>query len=437
MKKYIFLFLLICSRLPANAQVNSALNNFMQYCQGNFRFNGVVLIADSNRILYAHAFEKINKGNKTGVELNTKFRLGSISKQFTSFIILQLVKKGKLSLNNYLAEYIPAFNEENKRQITIRNLLTHTSGLADYTSLRGFNDQIYYPADSIVKMISLAPLSFPPSSGYAYCNSNFYLLGLIIEKVTGKVFADVLQEMILQKADMLHSGEDEGGKIKNLAAAYLYRNDSNVTAPYIEMKNTKGGGGMYSTAEDLLNWSLFFQYTLAHDSLLKQQLKPFVLTDGTQTIYSSGWCLMPDVIYHAGHITGFANLIAIDTTRHHTIILLTNDDYQQLYITMESLRNILLNDQTATSWLDNKPANNLADYRGTYFIGNFKVHIKDSLSFLEAEAFGHKETLRWFSSDEFFFTETEGTVKFERDNSGTVIGLKRFQDYSWVRLTKE
>jgi hypothetical protein len=146
---------------------------------------------------------------------------------------------------------------------------------------------------------------------------------------------------------------------------------------------------------------------------------------------------MPDIIFHTGHINGFANLIAIDTLHHQTIILLTNDDYRQLYVTMQSLQNIVQNNTTFNNWLSNKPANNLVDYKGIYSIGDLKVNIKDTSNYLEAAAFGQKQFLRWYQNDEFFFLNMEGIVKFERNKQGGVIALKSFQDYSWVTLKKE
>src|SRR5205085_2175806 len=158
--------------------------------------------------------------------------------------------------------------------------------------------------------------------------------------------------------------------------------------------------------------------------------------NGTRTIYSCGWCLLPDVIFHTGHINGFASLIAIDTAHSQTIILLTNDDYRQLYITMQTLKDILQQKETHSKWLANKPFNNLADYRGRYSIGDFKINIKDTSTYLESEVSGRKYFLRWFSKDEFFLLDLDGIVKFERDSGGNVVALKSFQNYSWMTFKK-
>jgi len=332
MKKYCLFFLLVHLAIHGISQRTSDIGIVMQYFQISFRFNGVVLLADSNKIIYEHAFGKANIQTNENNESDTKFRLGSISKQFTAFAVLQLIEEGKLSFSDHLTKFLDEFNQPDKQSITVRNLLTHTSGLPDYTNFKNFDEKIYYNEDSIAEMIANSALSFPPSSAYGYSNSNFYLLALIIERITGKDFGDILNEMVLKKAGMLNSGEEQGNAIINQAKAYLFRNDSTLAAPFIEMRNTKGGGGMYSTAEDLLKWSLFFERRLVVDTLLKNAIQPFALADGTKTIYACGWCLMPGIIFHEGHINGFANLIAIDTNHHQTIILLTNDDYLQLYM---------------------------------------------------------------------------------------------------------
>jgi CubicO group peptidase (beta-lactamase class C family) len=432
---YLLIFNFFC--FHGIAQNTPSIDSLMQYCHSAYRFNGVVMVANENKIIYQQAFGKANEQNDHNNQIDTKFRLGSLSKQFTAFIILKLIEKGFLSFNDHVGKFVKAFDQLDKRSITIRNLLTHTSGLADYTNLKTFNKQIYYKKDSIINMIAGAPVSFTPSSAFSYCNSNYFLLAVIIEKVTGKNFKDVLNEMVFKKAGMQNSGEDANDIVKNEATGHFYKKDSAVAAPYIEMKNTEGGGGMYSTAEDLLKWSLFFQRELAKDTLLKTAILPFSFPGGSQSIYSCGWCMMPGFIFHTGHINGFANLLAIDTVLHRTIMLLSNHDYKQLYITMQSVQHILQNKATAINCINNTPGNNLADYNGAYSIGDLTVNMKDTSNYLEGNAFGERKLLRWYNNDEFFFLNEEGIVKFERDKRGKVVALRSFQDYNWVELKKQ
>ena len=104
---------------------------------------------------------------------------------------------------------------------------------------------------------------------------------------------------------------------------------------------------------------------------------------------------------------------------------------------MQSLKNILQNNIASNEWMANKQLDNLADYRGAFSLGNLKVNIKDTLNHLEGDAFGQKQFLKWYGNDEFFFLNLEGIIRFNRDNTGNVICLKSFDDYSWVTLKKE
>jgi CubicO group peptidase (beta-lactamase class C family) len=432
--KIFFILTAGCCCLTGIAQNMASADSLMQYCRSNFRFNGVVLVARENKIVYQKAFGKSNEEKQIDNRMDTRFRLGSLSKQFTAFIVLQLAENGKLSLDDPLSKYIPVFDQPGKQGVRIRNLLTHTSGLADYTDLKEFDDQIYHSKDSIILMIARAPVIFEPTARYTYCNSNFFLLAVVAERISGKKFVDLLDEMVFQKAHMQNSGEDNN-IVSNEASGYIYHKDSLETAPFIDMKNTEGGGGMYSTADDLLKWSLFFQDRLAKDSLLKNVLHSQKLPDGSENIYFGGWCIMPDLIFHMGHINGFANVMAVDTVHSQTIILLTNQDYRQLYITMRSLLYIVQNNKM-DGWIANKPGNYLADYNGNYTFGKIQINIKNDSHYLEGTAFGRKDLLRWYDKDEFFFLEREGFLKFQRDDKGLVTAFQSFDAYHWIEIEK-
>ena len=437
MKKYIFIFICFSAIKVSGQNQFRLIDSLLNYAARQFNFNGVVLVAQKNHIVYEKTLGKANIEWDIKHEKNSKFRLGSISKQFTAFMILQLCEQGKLSVNDKLSNYFDAFKNTGKTAITINHLLTHTSGLADYTNLRNFNETVLYAEDSIIKMIADAPLQFPAAAKYQYCNSNFYLLALLAEKITNKKFDTLLQEQIFTPAGMKNSGEDDNVVIADkMAASYIPKNGKFVKAPWLEMGNAKGGGGMYCNAEDMLAWSLFFQQQLKKNEFIKTTVQPFQLLNGGNTIYSSGWCLLPGLIFHTGHINGFANLIAVDTSLQQTIIILTNSNYQQLYITMQCIRKIIANDSHATSWIKKNYHPALKDFAGTYAIGGFNVEIKEEAPYLAGYAGGEKAMLQSFTKDEFFFTGREGLIKFNRDKNDQVISFSSFQDYEWVELKK-
>jgi CubicO group peptidase (beta-lactamase class C family) len=436
MRTYVLLILCLCW-FKSFSQQTKSFDGLLNYCRSDFHFNGIVLVTKENKILYKNEFGKADEANNINNTADTKFRLGSLSKQFTAFIIIKLAEEKYISLDDPLSKFIKEFDQPGKKEIKIRNLLNHTSGLADYTALKNFDDRKLYSKDSITQMIADAPLGFTPSSSYAYSNSNYFLLAVIAEHATGKRFKDLLNEIIFSKANMHNSREDVDDKPANAAKGYVYKNDSVTQAPFIEMKNTEGGGGIYSTGNDLLKWSLYFQKQLATDNFLKQTFQPSTLPGSSQNIYFGGWCFFPELIFHEGHVNGFANLLAMDTVRHQTVIILSNHDYKQLYVTMRSLYNIANNNVDAIEWIKNSPAKNLKQYNGDYSVGDLTVSIKDSANYLRGTAFGNTKLLQRYKDDEFFFLGLEGFVRFERGNNGNVIALNSFQDYSWVRLVKK
>lgn len=437
MKKLLLFFLCFAALNAKPQNITNQIDSLFNYCQYQFNFNGVVLAAQKNHIIYERAFGKANVEWNVNHTMESKFRLGSLSKQFTAFIILQLCLQGKLSLNDNIHQYVRGFADAGKPQITIQNLLTHTSGLADYTNLKNFNERLLYPADSIIKMIQQAPAVFSPSKRFGYCNSNYFLLAQIAERITGKTFETLLNDTILHLAGMKDSGEAYNDVLLDkMAYAYLIDGRGIVNAPWLEMKNTKGGGSMYSTAGDLFKWSVFFQGELSKNKFLKSAIQPYHLSGGEQTIYSSGWCLFPNLLLHTGHINGFANIMAIDTSQQQTIIVLTNSDYKQLLVTLFCMRDIIQENAHALNWMGHNALTNIAEYAGTYAIGDFAVEIKSEDPDLAVYFPGGKEILRSFIKDEFFFINREHLIKFNRDKSDRIVSLSSFQDYEWTELKK-
>ncbi len=435
-KRLLFIFLFCRLNSPAQSQLAS-IDSLMNFMHNTYLFDGVVLVANKDQVIYKKSFGKANRDWNIDNNLETKFRLGSVSKQFIGFLTLELAEEGKLKLSDPVALFVPAFASADKKNITIQNLLTHTSGIFDYTDLPEFNSMIFYPQDSLVKMMALHTLNFPPSSKYAYSNSNFYLLTAIAEKVSGKKFEVILKEKVLLPAGMNHSGIDHNNNIlPNRASPYKHDGSGFINAEFIQMDNV--AGGMYSTAFDMLQWSLYMQKRLSGDSFLKSALQPFHLTDGTPTIYSCGWCLMPDKIMHQGHINGFANQISIDTVHHYTIIILSNDNFRQLYVTEKTISSILGNDHNALAWISAKtPASVLNEYTGLFVMGKDSILSKIENGKFQTYLNGHPLP-QWlpFLKDEFFSTGSEGNIIYIRNKEGQITGVNSFDDYYWDEWKK-
>ena len=218
-------------------------------------FNGTVLVAQKGKIVFEKSYGFANIELKVPNTPTTKFRIGSISKQFTAMLIMQLKQRGKINLQSTISDYLPWYRKDIGKKITIHHLLTHTSGLLNYTDKPNWEKELARQ-DIDHKEYALTfrsdTLEFDPGTQKDYSNTNYFLLGLIVETITGKPFGEVLQKNILDVVGMKNTGIDYPDSIvMNRATGYDYNFDGYANAPYINMaSSTFGCGAMYSTAED-------------------------------------------------------------------------------------------------------------------------------------------------------------------------------------------
>lgn len=230
----------------------------MNAAVATWNFSGTVLVTRKGRIVYQNAKGLAVRESRIPNSINTKFRIGSVTKQFVAAIVLQLQEKGLLNVADTLGKFFPDFPRGNS--ITIHQLLTHTSGVTNYTkpdkiepgSLLGVPRSV----DSLYKLLTNQPLDFAPGEKYSYSNGGYLLLGLIIEKITAKKFELVLTENILKPAGMLNSGfERSNDVISNRAFGYRYKEGQWKNFHYHQVDWAFTAGAMYSTVEDLHNWN--------------------------------------------------------------------------------------------------------------------------------------------------------------------------------------
>lgn len=315
------------------AQLDELLNKYTEYGQ----FNGSVLVAEKGKVIYKKGFGMANMEWDIPNAPDTKHRLGSITKQFTAMLIMQLVAEGKLDLQAPVSKYLPNYSKVNGDKITIHQLLTHTSGTPNYTSFPDFFKDMSrnpYTPTEMVKMFADSTLSFTPGEQFTYSNSGYILLGAIIEKVTEKSYETVLQEKIFNPLKMKNSGYDHHNVIlKNRASGYEMRGSTPENAPYIDMSTPYAAGSLYSTVEDLYLWD----QALYTEKLLPKKYRDMLFgkyTPGFGQHYGYGWSIgkMPvgntkdstNIIGHGGGINGFNTLITRMPQEKSTVILLNN-----------------------------------------------------------------------------------------------------------------
>src|ERR1044072_7355875 len=282
------------------------------------QFNGTALVAENGRVVYKGAFGMANMEWGIPNAPDTKFRLGSITKQFTATLTLQLVEQGKIKLDGKISDYLPDYRKDIGEKVTIHHLLTHTSGIPSYTGLPGFFEDVSlnpYKVDEFVKKYASGDLQFEPGSKFSYNNSGYFLLGAIIEKVTGKPYEQVLQENILDPTGMKNTGYDHHNTIiPKRASGYTKTPDGYANAPYLDMSIPYAAGSMYSTVEDLYLWD----QALYTDKLISAQSKALMYKPFLRD-YAYGWAVTNasfkqndkpvQVISHDGGINGFTTTI--------------------------------------------------------------------------------------------------------------------------------
>ena len=314
-------------------QLDELINLYTEYGQ----FNGSVLVAEKGEVIYKKGFGLANMEWKIPNQSDTKHRLGSITKQFTSMLILQLVEQGKLKLDVPISTYLLDYPKSNGDIITIHHLLTHTSGTPNYTSFPGFfrdSSRDPYTPEEFVSFFADSTLEFKPGERFAYSNSGYFLLGVIIEKVTGKSYEQVLKDKITIPLKMNNTGYDHHRTILENRASGYEKNGSNYrNAAYLDMTIPYAAGSLYSTVEDLYLWD----QALYTNQLLSSKYMDLLFTNHIQagsSYYGYGWGMSTrpigttndsiKVVSHGGGINGFNTSITRIPSDKNLVVLFNN-----------------------------------------------------------------------------------------------------------------
>jgi CubicO group peptidase (beta-lactamase class C family) len=294
-------------------------------------FSGTVLLAKEGKPLVAKGYGYANVEWQIPNATNTKFRVGSITKQFTSMLIMQLREQGKITLEDSMCLYVTPCPDTWK-PVTIHHLLTHTSGIPTYTGIKEWREINMVPktTDQIIAFFRDLPLQWTPGEKYAYNNSGYFLLGVVIEKITGKKYEQALQEMILTPLGLTDTGYDWTTTIiPRRASGYSGKGAALANAAPLDMQQPYAAGSLYSTVENLLKWD----QALYTDTLLPPAAKELMWTPFKEN-YAFGWSIgQPTAttfgghkrIAHGGGINGFSAMIVRMPDPKMTVIVLSNN----------------------------------------------------------------------------------------------------------------
>lgn len=337
-----FLFLLIPFSCFAQNDIEKKIDSLIR---SGKEFSGVVLVADKGKPVYYKAWGYRNYASKTPLQKTDVFELASVSKQFTAMIVMMLNEKGQLAYDDLVEKYL----DIPYKNISIRHLLTHTSGLPDYQAImdKYWDKSKIASNKEILEYLNkyAPPKLFEPGEKYEYSNTGYVLLASIAEKASGKDFIDMCRQWIFLPLKMQNTDIrtlQQKASTQNFAIGHIYvpekqrfiRADSFPSSDYtIWLGNRKGPGRISSTAADLLKWDqALYSKKLVKASTLAEAFTPMKLNNDSLSDYGFGWDLadgkaLGRIVMHTGDNPGYATRIVRYIDRNKTIIILSNNAF--------------------------------------------------------------------------------------------------------------
>ena len=329
----VFLFLTglsFCSASFASAQ-DSAIDALLTAYHDAELFDGVVLVADGEDVVYEGGFGEADRAWGIPNTPDTRFRIGSVTKQFTATLVLQLVEQGLVDLDVPITRYLPDYPAKQGDRVTVHHLLSHTSGIPEHVGAPGFSDLMRDPVapDSFLAVFSGEDLDFEPGSEFRYSNSGYYVLGVLIEHVTGQPYAVALRERLLAPLGLADTGYDDGSEIiRHAAKGYTRVGNGYEHAPYFDPSVPYAAGMISSTARDLFRWTraLHSAEPFENRETLEMMTTP-VLNDYA---YGLGVSDLPvgespvRAIGHDGDVPGFSAFVVYFPDEARAVVVLDN-----------------------------------------------------------------------------------------------------------------
>jgi CubicO group peptidase (beta-lactamase class C family) len=430
---------------PQQSSPNTArMDQIVSYYYDHKQFMGSVLVIRGDQVLFDKSYGYANLEWDTPFTEDAKFRLGSLTKQFTAASIMLLQERGKLKTSDLISICLPN-TPATWSNITIRNLLTHTSGIPNFTDVPDYGSKIaLLPTTPEKEYLSFRdkPLDFQPGEKFSYSNSNYILVGMIIEKVSGMKYSDFLQQNLFGPLHMTNTGMDSNARIlHHRVYGYSAGKGGIVNASYADMTVPFAAGALYSTTHDLATWnSALYRGKL---------LKPASLTEMT-TPYKSNYAygLMVRTvdghqeIEHGGGIEGFNTFLSYDSADKLSVVVLSNlnsgapgEIAHDLAEVAHGKKVVLASERKAVPVSPKV----LAQYVGTYALTpTFSITITLAVDHLEAQGtYQPKIELSAESENKFFSMEPDAQIEFSRNEKGVVDHLTLSQNGQQIRGDKK
>lgn len=316
-------------------------------------FDGAVLIAENGKIIYKAAFGKANREWDINNTTDTKFMIGSVSKPITAYLALIQSQKGLIDINKTIEDYLPEFKNKPAAKVTVKQLMSNTSGMPNYDIIKDFfatYSRQNFSRQAYVKLYMDSALIFEPGTKYFYSSWGFFTLGYILERVSGKSFAQLMRDDIFDKLQMNNTASYHHTQIvSKRAQGYDYAFGGFTSGDFRDQSNTMGAGDLYSTVEDMFKLHMAIQ----NNTLLNEQLTNEMFTPGMRPArYSYGWFNQQfrytdtDSVaanYHLGTMEGFISFFLRIPETNSCVIILCNSSPVDFFGITKNLVKVLYN----------------------------------------------------------------------------------------------
>ena len=428
------------------------VDEYMNAAVRAHHFSGTILLARDGRPIISRGYGMANLELNVANTPKTKFRIASMTKQFTAMSILILQERGRLSVTDSICKYIPQCPQA-WQEVTIQQLMTHTSGIHEYLRLREFQQRaLPLPVATAIETLKAKPLDFKPGEKFSYSNSGYYIAGYIIERVSGRTYESFLQENIFKPLGMSDTGYDDFNQVlPNRAAGYsLQVGGKIVNANYLHMSIPFAAGGLYSTAGDLLRWdAALYTEQLISGKSLEAALNSSVDASLKSLTgkYGYGWLMVQQVgrraQVHAGEINGFTAVLARFPEEHATVTVLSNFDNMPVETIARDLAAIMFGEKYELP--QERRAVQVDPRIYDSYAGQYALVLAPTVTFTITSEGGKlmaavpgqpKVELTPSSETEFFVPGVNAQLKFTKDKSGLVTGLVLDQNGREIQAKK-
>lgn len=403
------------------------------------------IVVKDGSTLYHKAFGMANMELNVSLKPEHIFRIGSITKQFTACAILKLMEEGKLSLDDEITKFVKDFPVHGNK-ITIKHLLTHTSGIKSYTGMKEWDKEVRkkdFTPGELIEFFKNQPMDFKPDEEYRYNNSGYFLLGYIIEQVSGKTYAQYIEENFFKPLGMNSSYYDSHNKlINNRAAGYQKNGGTYENADYLSTTQPYAAGSLLSTVEDLAKWyQAVVNYKVIKKESLEKALSPYLLKNGKNTRYGFGWAIEniqgSDAFGHGGGINGYLTASVYLKNENIFVAVFSNCDAHPPGDAAYRIAALVLGKPYVWTKIE-LPEKELKEYEGVYtskYDGD-RIITAEKGKLFSMRTGGSKFEFLPFEKDKFFVENGLTTLEFTRDRKKKILSVVSKSTNGAIEWTK-